>query len=217
MTFVITCLCQRTDGTLGYIHVLYCNNIHLGSTPILCTQCNGHSQVFISVCKIHESGRVGKAFITCEWHQVDARWMWGEGEEPNHKKKKKHTLPLIQALYCSSGLQTLVWSQLLVLTSRKIAFKLSSYIFEYRPLPQIGRSWYWAKTSATSDKHCRGLGMRLTSCCIPWLAFHYRLTFCISRGAAHPLPWGVREGAACKPCSTGSQMAHHTHENCHGA
>ena len=35
------------------------------------------------------------------------------------------------------GLQTLVWWKLLVLTGKKLAFKFSTYIFEYRPLPPL--------------------------------------------------------------------------------
>ena len=38
---------------------------------------------------------------------------------------------LFQAFNCSSGLQMLAWLKLLVLTGKKLAFELSSYIFSY--------------------------------------------------------------------------------------
>ena len=38
------------------------------------------------------------------------------------------------------GLQTLAWSKLLILTGKKLAFKFSTYIFEYWPLPPSSTS-----------------------------------------------------------------------------
>ena len=74
---------------------------------------------------------MGKAWkiSSCEWHQVDARWMWGG------LTAKQCTGSSIWELNCSFGLQMLAWSKLLILTSKKLAFKFSMYIFEYRPLP----------------------------------------------------------------------------------
>ena len=42
---------------------------------------------------------------------------------------------------CSSGLQMLARPKLLVLTGKKLAFELSGYTFEYRPLPSTSTSF----------------------------------------------------------------------------
>ena len=78
---------------------------------------------------IHGSGRPAKngeglgAFIT--------RMMSGGRRGGGAQLPKQCTGPSVWAFYCSFGLQTL----LLVLASKKLAFKFSMYIFEYRPLP----------------------------------------------------------------------------------
>ena len=48
---------------------------------------------------------------------------------------KEHTGLSIWVLYHCFGLQTSVWLNLLASTSKKLAFKSSRYIFEYRALP----------------------------------------------------------------------------------
>ena len=80
-----------------------------------------------SIIHVHGSRRqrkLGKAWShsSCEWHQVDARWMWGWHKGEGANCKKQHTGPSVQAFYCSSGLKTLVWSKLLVFTGKKLAF-----------------------------------------------------------------------------------------------
>ena len=49
-----------------------------------------------------------------------------EGEGPNYQNDAQDHL---------FGLQTLALLELLVLTGKKLAFKFSTYIFEYRSLP----------------------------------------------------------------------------------
>ena len=72
---------------------------------------------------IHQRTVVG------EWLEVDVRWTWGgrRGEEPNCKSNAlDHPF---KVSYCSSGLQTLAWSKLLVFTSRKLAFWVLLVLF----------------------------------------------------------------------------------------
>ena len=71
----------------------------------------------------------------CDSCQVDVRWTWEEGQ-----LAKQCTGPSIRALYSSIGVQTLAWSKLLVLTGKKLAFKFSTYIFQYQPLPPMSTS-----------------------------------------------------------------------------
>ena len=51
------------------------------------------------------------------------------------RAQQQRTGPSIRVLYRVFGLQTLVWRKLLVLNGKKLAFKFSMYIFEYRSLP----------------------------------------------------------------------------------
>ena len=53
------------------------------------------------------------------------------GEGPTAKTTHR----TVRALYRIFELQTLAWWKLLVLTSKKLAFKFSTYIFEYWPFP----------------------------------------------------------------------------------
>ena len=85
-------------------------------------------------------------------HVNDVRWTQGGREVdieegPNWQKQRAGTS--IRALYRSFGLQTLAWSKLLVLTSKKLTFKSSMYIIEYRPLPH-----YVHFTSVHSRDEC---------------------------------------------------------------
>ena len=87
---------------------------------------------------LHEIGRSAEKL---KWgrpgtihHVNDVRWMWG-GRRGRGPTAKQCTGVSVQALYCSFGLETLAWSKLLGLTSKKLAFKFSTYIFEYRSLP----------------------------------------------------------------------------------
>ena len=76
---------------------------------------------------------MGKAWehSSREWRQVDVRWTWGGGAQ----LPKLCTGSSVQALYRIFGLQTLAWWKLLVLNGKKLPFKFSMNIFEYRPLP----------------------------------------------------------------------------------
>ena len=63
----------------------------------------------------------------------DIRWMHGEHRGGVAQPQKQHIRLSVSALYHSSGLQTLAWSKLLVLTGKKcIAFKLSAYLRVYK-------------------------------------------------------------------------------------
>ena len=65
--------------------------------------------------------------------------IWGgyRGEGPNCRNNVLDYPFDCSTGYHSFGLQTLVWSKLLILTSKKLAFKFSTYIFEYQPLPPM--------------------------------------------------------------------------------
>ena len=70
--------------------------------------------------------------------EVDVR---GEGARPPKQctassvRAFQRTASFVQVLCHSFGLQTLMWSKLPVLTSKKPGFKFNAYIFEYWPLP----------------------------------------------------------------------------------
>ena len=66
-------------------------------------------------------------------HMNDIRWMEVDVGEEEAQLPKQHTGSSVWALYCSFGLQTLAWSKLLLI-GKKLAFKFSTYIFEYQPL-----------------------------------------------------------------------------------
>ena len=66
-------------------------------------------------------------------HVNDIRWTWGGGGGPQLPNQR--TGPSVRVLCSVFGLQTLAWRKLLVLTGKKLTFKFSTYIFEYRPLP----------------------------------------------------------------------------------
>ena len=102
---------------------------------------------------IHRSGRLAKngealrAFITwmtsggregghrgggAQLPKVDVRWTEG-GKGPNCQNSTlDHLFKCSTTVY---GLQTLAWLKLLVLKSKKLTFKFSTYIFEYWLLP----------------------------------------------------------------------------------
>ena len=63
-------------------------------------------------------------------------WMTSGGHDRGGGAQlpRQRTGPSVRALYRIFELQTLAWWKLLVLTSKKLAFKFSMYIFEYRPL-----------------------------------------------------------------------------------
>ena len=65
----------------------------------------------------------------------DVRWTWGGCRGWGAQLPKQRTGPSVWALYHTFRLQTLAWWKLLVLSGKKLAFKFSTYIFEYRPLP----------------------------------------------------------------------------------
>ena len=65
----------------------------------------------------------------------DIRWTQGGRRGGGAQVQKQCTGLSVQALYRSSGLHMSAGSKLLVLTGKKLTFKLSLYIFEYRPSP----------------------------------------------------------------------------------
>ena len=79
-------------------------------------------------------------------HVNDIRLTRGGHWEGGAQVPEQHTSLSVQALCRSFGLTTLVWLKLLILTSKKLAFKFSSYVFEYQPfLPYIHLAslvWY---------------------------------------------------------------------------
>ena len=75
---------------------------------------------------------MGKAGSIRHMNDIMQKEMDIQGRGPT--AKTTHRIIYLSAIYCSFGLQVLVWPKLLILTSKKFALRLSVCIFEYRPL-----------------------------------------------------------------------------------
>ena len=131
-------------------------------------------------------------------HVNDVRWMQGGRMGGGAQLPKQRTGPSVRALYHIFGLQTLAWWKLLVLTSKKLAFKFSTYRFEYRSLPPMSTSrpltWWmlpglprfspvfrsrvllWTQMEG---KNRGGLGTRLGNCLL-MPTVHWSITYLIT-------------------------------------
>ena len=67
----------------------------------------------------------------------DVRWTQGGRGGRGPTAKTTHRTNRLSALPCYRGPDPLAWWKLLVLTGKKLAFKFSMYIFEYRAPPPL--------------------------------------------------------------------------------
>ena len=131
---------EKDPTACKHQRILLCDGIWLTYSLLPCSLGPGPSlfDLPFTFTIIHGMGRsrkLNRGRPGSIHHVNDVRWTRGGRKGGGAQLPKQRAGPSVRVLYCVFGPQTLAWWKLLVLTVKKLAFKFTTYIFEYWLLP----------------------------------------------------------------------------------